>query len=202
MRRLKSVRRRWTRNDECLKSLFDRKSGCEEEIGDPIALVCAFFGVAVAYSTVELFLRGETGSGVMCLPVCRGHDAVYRIFRHAYRKLSARRIAEALIPLSEESLTFDQLQTVLSSEKAIQQIKTLIGKGYLQNLQIDLEERTVGAVRPGGRLRAVGLSELRRKESRSKGRRAALQILRPAARTMTEDSTIRQHRLIRRRVWR
>ena len=103
----------------------------------------------MAYSTVELFLRGETGSGVIsCFLFAAVMTPVYRIFRHAYRKLSARRIAEALIPLSEESLTFDQLQTVLSSEKAIQQIKTLIGKGYLQNLQIDLEERTVGLYVP------------------------------------------------------
>ena len=111
----------------------------------PIVMICALFGVAVAYSTVDLFLRGETGSGVIsCFLFAAVMTPVYRIFRHACRKLSARRIAEALIPLSEESLTFDQLQTVLSSEKAIQQIKTLIGKGYLQNLQIDLEERTVG----------------------------------------------------------
>ena len=121
------------------------KAVAKKRLATPIALVCAFFGVAVAYSTVELFLRGETGSGVIsCFLFAAVMTPVYRIFRHAYRKLSARRIAEALIPLSEESLTFDQLQTVLSSEKDIQQIKTLIGKGYLQNLQIDLEERTVG----------------------------------------------------------
>lgn len=125
------------------------KAVAKKRLATPIALVCAFFGVAVAYSTVELFLRGETGSGVIsCFLFAAVMTPVYRIFRHAYRKLSARRIAEALIPLSEESLTFDQFQTVLSSEKAIQQIKTLIGKGYLQNLQIDLEERTVGLYVP------------------------------------------------------
>ena len=134
------------------------KAVAKKRLATPIALVCAFFGVAVAYSTVELFLRGETGSGVIsCFLFAAVMTPVYRIFRHAYRKLSARRIAEALIPLSEESLTFNQLQTVLSSEKAIQQIKTLIGN----------------------------LFELRREESRSKGRRAALQILRPADDKMT-----------------
>ena len=97
------------------------KAVAKKRLATPIALVCAFFGVAVAYSTVELFLRGETGSGVIsCFLFAAVMTPVYRIFRHAYRKLSARRIAEALIPLSEESLTFNQLQTVLSSEKAIQ----------------------------------------------------------------------------------
>ena len=125
------------------------KAVAKKRLATPIALVCAFFGVAVAYSTVDLFLRGEMGSGVIsCFLFAAVMTPVYRTFRHAYRKLSARRIAEALIPLSEESLTFDQLQTVLSSEKAIQQIKTLIGKGYLQNLQIDLAERTVALYVP------------------------------------------------------
>ena len=125
------------------------KAVAKKRLATPIALVCAFFGVAVAYSTVDLFLRGEMGSGVIsCFLFAAVMTPVYRTFRHAYRKLSARRIAETLIPLSEESLTFDQLQTVLSSEKAIQQIKTLIGKGYLQNLQIDLAERTVALYVP------------------------------------------------------
>lgn len=100
------------------------KAVAKKRLATPIALVCAFFGVAVAYSTVELFLRGETGSGVIsCFLFAAVMTPVYRIFRHAYRKLSARRIAEALIPLSEESLTFDQLQTVLSSEKPFNKSK-------------------------------------------------------------------------------
>ena len=41
------------------------KAVAKKRLATPIALVCAFFGVAVAYSTVELFLRGETGSGVI-----------------------------------------------------------------------------------------------------------------------------------------
>ncbi|MEF2700941.1 MAG: hypothetical protein U0N08_07280 [Oscillospiraceae bacterium] len=115
----------------------------------PIVMICALFGAAVAYSTVDLFLQGEMGSGVIsCFLFAATMTPVYRYFCHTYRRISARHIAEALIPLSEEILTFDQLQTVLSSEKAIQQIKTLIGKGYLQNLQIDLEERTVGLYVP------------------------------------------------------
>lgn len=125
------------------------KAVAKKRLATPIALVCAFFGVAVAYSTVELFLRGETGSGVIsCFLFAAVMTPVYRIFRHAYRKLSARRIAEALIPLSEESLTFDRLETVLSSGKALEQVQSLIGKGYLQNLRIDSENRTVGLYMP------------------------------------------------------
>lgn len=125
------------------------KAVAKKRLATPIALVCAFFGVAVAYSTVELFLRGETGSGVIsCFLFAAVMTPVYRYFCHTYRRISARHIAEALIPLSEEILTFDQLQAVLASEKALPQIKVLIGKGYLQNLQIDLDERIVALYVP------------------------------------------------------
>ena len=127
------------------------KTVTKKRMATLIVVICAFFGAAVAYSAVDLFLRGEIGSGVIsCVIFAAIMMPVYRIFSDAYRKISARRIAEALIPLTEESLTFDQLQTVLSSEKALQQIKTLIGKGYLQNLQIDLDERTVALYVPDG----------------------------------------------------
>ena len=115
----------------------------------PIVMICALFGAAVAYSTVDLFLQGEMGSGVIsCFLFAATMTPVYRYFCHTYRRISARHIAEALIPLSEESLTFDQLQAVLASEKALPQIKHLIGKGYLQNLQIDLDERIVALYVP------------------------------------------------------
>lgn len=77
---------------------------------------------------------------------------VSRILQNAYRRICAHRIAEALLPLTEESLTFDRLETVLSSGKALEQIQSLIGKGYLQNLRIDSENRTVGLYMPEGAL--------------------------------------------------
>lgn len=127
------------------------KAVAKKNLALPIVMICALFGAAVAYSTVDLFLRGEMGSGfISCFLFATTMTPVYRYFSHTYRRISALRIAEALIPLSEESLTFDQLQTVLASEKALPQIKLLIGKGYLQNLQIDLEERTVALYVPTG----------------------------------------------------
>lgn len=75
---------------------------------------------------------------------------VFRILRHAYRRACARRIAGALLPLTEESLTFDQLGTVLSSSKALEQLRSLIGTGYLQNLQINAVTRTVALYTPEG----------------------------------------------------
>lgn len=114
-------------------------------------VICAFFGAVFVYSAIELFMSGEIGSGIIsCILFAAIMMPVYRILSDAYRKISARRIAEALVPLSEGSLTFEQLQTALSSEKALQQIKTLIGKGYLQNLKIDMEERTVALYVPAG----------------------------------------------------
>lgn len=57
-----------------------------------------------------------------------------------------------LLPLTEESLTFERLGTVLSSGNALEQLQSLIGKGYLQNLRIDSENRTVGLYIPEGAL--------------------------------------------------
>lgn len=75
---------------------------------------------------------------------------VFRILRHAYRRACAHRIAGALLPLTEESLTFDQLGTVLSSSRALEQLRSLIGTGYLQNLQINAATRTVALYTPEG----------------------------------------------------
>ena len=117
----------------------------------PIMLLCATFAAAAAASAAELFWEGEALSGVITIFLFAAiMTPIYRIFRHAYRKACARRIAEALIPLSEESLTFDQLQTVLSSGKALQQMKSLVGKVDLQNLQIDSAKRTVALYVPEG----------------------------------------------------
>ena len=119
----------------------------------PIALVCAIFAAATASATVKMFSQGKTLSGVMGILIFAAlMIPVFRILRNAYRRICAHRIAEALLPLTDESLTFDQLQTVLSSGKALPRLKALIGKGYLQNLQIDSEARTVALYVPEGAL--------------------------------------------------
>ena len=119
----------------------------------PIVLVCGIFAAATVSATWTMFSQGETLSGVMgILLFVALLVPVVRILRHTYRRVCAHRIAEALLPLAEESLTFDQLQSALSSDKALQQLKTLVGKGYLHNLQIDSEARTVALYTPKGSL--------------------------------------------------
>lgn len=127
------------------------KALAKKRFSIPVVLLCSLFGAAVTYSAVELFMKGETLAGVMsCFIFAATMTPVYRIFRHAYRRISARRISEALIPLTDESLSFDQLQTVLASPKALHHIKALMGKGYLQNLKIDSRERMVALYVPEG----------------------------------------------------
>lgn len=119
----------------------------------PILLICGTFASAALISAAELFTEGEMLSGVMTLFMLAAlMTPIVRIFLNIYRKACARRIAGALLPLTEESLTFDGLETVLSSGKALEQIQSLIGKGYLQNLRIDSENRTVGLYMPEGSL--------------------------------------------------
>lgn len=119
----------------------------------PILLICGTFASAALISAAELFTEGEMLSGVMTLFMLAAlMTPIVRIFLNIYRKACARRIAGALLPLTDESLTFDRLGTVLSTGRALEQIQSLIGKGYLQNLRIDTENRTVGLYMPEGAL--------------------------------------------------
>ena len=129
------------------------KASARKKTDPPVALVCAIFAAATVSSTVKMFSQGKTLAGVMGILIFAAlATPVFRILRRAYRRACAHRIAGALLPLTEESLTFDRLGTVLSSGKAIEQIQSLIGKGYLQNLRINSENRTVGLYVPEGAL--------------------------------------------------
>ena len=129
------------------------KATARKKTDPPVALVCAIFAAATVSSTVKMFSQGKTLAGVMGILIFAAlATPVFRILRRAYRRACAHRIAGALLPLTEESLTFDRLGTVLSSGKALEQLQSLIGKGYLQNLRIDTENRTVGLYMPEGSL--------------------------------------------------
>ena len=141
------------RNDGQHESVSDRKGLRQKKTDPPVALVCAIFAAATASSTVTMFSQGKTLAGVMGILIFAAlATPVFRILRRAYRRACAHRIAGALLPLTEESLTFDRLETVLSTGRALEQIQSLIGKGYLQNLRIDSENRTVGLYMPEGAL--------------------------------------------------
>ena len=129
------------------------KAVAKKKTDIPVVLVCAIFAAATVSATITMFSQGKTLAGVMGILIFAAlATPVFRILRRAYRRACAHRIAGALLPLTEESLTFDRLGTVLSSGKAIEQIQSLIGKGYLQNLRINSENRTVGLYMPEGAL--------------------------------------------------
>ena len=118
------------------------KAVAKKKTDIPVVLVCAIFAAA----TVSATLSGVMGIFLFAALI----TPVFRILRHAYRRACAHRIAGALLPLTEESLTFDQLGAVLSSSKALKQLRSLIGTGYLQNLQINAATRTVALYTPEG----------------------------------------------------
>ena len=127
------------------------KAVAKKKTDIPVVLVCAIFAAATVSATITMFSQGKTLSGVMGIFLFAALiTPVFRILRHAYRRACARRIAGALLPLTEKSLTFDQLGTVLSSSKALEQLRSLIGTGYLQNLQINAATRTVALYTPEG----------------------------------------------------
>ena len=129
------------------------KASARKKTESPVALVCAIFAAATASSTVKMFSQGKTLAGVMGILIFAALvTPIFRILRRAYRRACAHRIAGVLLPLTEESLTFERLGTVLSSGNALEQLQSLIGKGYLQNLRIDSENRTVGLYIPEGAL--------------------------------------------------
>lgn len=163
------------------------KAVAKKKTDIPVVLVCAIFAAATVSATITMFSQGKTLSGVMGIFLFAALiTPVFRILRHAYRRACAHRIAGALLPLTEESLTFDQLGTVLSSSRALEQLRSLIGTGYLQNLQINGRGDAHGcAVHAGGHIRAVDLPRLRREEQRPTRQRATLHILRSAVRKVT-----------------
>ncbi len=117
----------------------------------PVLLVCAVFAAATVPATVKMFSQEKTLSGIFGILMFAALAApIFRILRHAYRRLCARRIAEALLPLTDESLPFHRLQAVLPVKNALQTLKMLIGKGYLQNLRIDGDTRSVALYVPEG----------------------------------------------------
>ena len=127
------------------------KTVTRKKLDVPILLICAVFAGAVAPATVKMFLQGKTLSGVFgILMFAALITPIYRILRHAYNRLCARRIAEALLPLTDESLSFHQLSSALPVKNALQTLKNLIGKGYLQNLRIDGDTRSVALYVPEG----------------------------------------------------
>ena len=129
------------------------KAAARKKTDLPAALVCAIFAAATVSSTVKMFSQGKTLAGVMGILIFAAlATPVFRILRRAYRRACAHRIAGTLLPLTEESLSFDRLETVLASGRALEQLQSLIGKGYLQNLRIDTENRTVGLYMPEGAL--------------------------------------------------
>ena len=129
------------------------KAAARKKTDLPAALVCVIFAAATVSSTVKMFSQGKTLAGVMGILIFAAlATPVFRILRRAYRRACAHRIAGALLPLTEESLTFDRLETVLASGRALEQLQSLIGKGYLQNLRIDTENRAVGLYMPEGAL--------------------------------------------------
>ena len=132
---------------------LNAKAAARKKTDPLVALVCAIFAAATASSTVTMFSQGKTLAGVMGILIFAAlMIPVFRILQNAYRRICARRIAGALLPLTEESLPFDRLGTVLASGRALEQLQSLIGKGYLQNLRIDSENRTVGLYMPEGAL--------------------------------------------------
>ena len=126
-----------------------KKAQEKRRLSIPVVAVCTIFGLGAASAGIDLFREGKTLSGVMAVLLLAAlFTPVVRTFAHYRRSASARRIAGTLLATPEESLTFDQLQTTLSSAKAPQKLRALVSGGYLQNLQINADERTVKLYTP------------------------------------------------------
>ena len=128
-----------------------KKAMQKKPLALPVAAVCGLFALGAAAMTFDLFSEGQTLYGVMALlSLATLLEPIVHIFIRFRRSLCAQHIAESLLLLTAESLTFDQLQNALFSCKAPQQMEFLISKGYLQNLKIDSAARTVTLYTPKG----------------------------------------------------
>ena len=114
-----------------------------------ILLICGLFAAADVSAVINLFSDGKALAAVIGIIFLAALIMpIVRTLVHAFRAASAKRIAEALAPLTVEALTFEQFQSAVSSGNALKQLKSLIGKGYLQNLQINPETQTITLYSP------------------------------------------------------
>ena len=140
------------RNDEQHESISDCKGLRQKKNGSPrCAGLRHLRGSDRILDGQDVFAGENAGRRDGYSHIRRARDADLS-HSSPYRRACAHRIAGVLLPLTEESLTFERLGTVLSSGNALEQLQSLIGKGYLQNLRIDLENRTVGLYIPEGAL--------------------------------------------------
>ena len=112
------------------------KAAARKKTDAPVALVCAIFAAATASSTVKMFSQGKTLAGVMGILIFAAlMIPVSRTLQNAYRRICAHRIAGALLPLTEESLTFDRLGTVLSTGRPLNR-SNRSSEPYFESLRI------------------------------------------------------------------
>ena len=137
------------RNDEQHESISDCKGLHQKKNGSPRCVglrhICGSDRILDGY---DVFAGENAGRRDGYSHIRRARDAGLSHSSLRIPQACAQRIAGVLLPLTEESLTFDRLGTVLSSSNALEQLQSLIGKGYLQNLRIDSENRTVGLYMP------------------------------------------------------
>ncbi len=154
--------------------------------------VCTIFGLGAASAGIDLFREGKTLSGVMAVLLLAAlFTPVVRTFAHYRRSAGARRIAGDAARHAGGKPDLRSLQTTLSSRQSAPKLRALVSGGYLQTCKSTRMSGTVKLYTPEYEY-AVGLFGLRREEPRTKGRRDALQILRSAAREVSEPNGLPQ----------
>lgn len=129
------------------------KTARKEKRGTNKLILYAFLIFIFIITVVDLLKEGNYLSAFIGLLVIIGLAIpLARILLRNYYRMTAKSIAEKLLPLKYERLPFDTLQTTLSLKNPLQKLSALIGKGYLQNILIDKKTHYVVLNKPMGKL--------------------------------------------------
>ncbi|MDO5022284.1 MAG: hypothetical protein Q4E07_02955 [Eubacteriales bacterium] len=103
-----------------------------------IVIICGFLAISTILATHSSYLEGEYDTVIIELILLALFVLpIIRISLHKYYSICAKRIAEDLLPLTDDRIPFHKLGETLSLKNPLLKLKRLIGKGYLQNMHID-----------------------------------------------------------------
>ncbi len=115
-------------------------------------LLYGFFFMGCLLSIPDLLSEGNISNLLVMFIIMTAFTVpLIRNILHRYYSFTAKLIAGKLLPIRKDRLSFDSLSKMLSLNKPVQKLSTLIEKGYLQKIYIDNETRLIYLGKPIGR---------------------------------------------------
>lgn len=117
------------------------------------AAICTFIAAVTVSTTADFVMQKEwdtVGASVLILALLL--FSVYRNMRHIMFCREAQQIARHLICRTEECVSIEQLNADIAKPRLAKKISDLIDRGYLQNVRVDAQKRSIVLTAPNQRV--------------------------------------------------